>query len=469
MIIQEQQAVSDVFAILSKSPAALSSQVVAATLTGIDQIGINNAPLTNGRIQPTKVRILDTNCSTLLNSEYIGLGITIGRLQVFTSGKGFITMKNREQGIKTGVSTNTGEIKAIQELSRMISQPDGSGILFFCSSKYDLKRLAVELKKHFAEPIIGCTTAGEITPLGLIDSSITGVSFPSNSFKITPYPIAQLDKFSLPKANEIAESINSRLKTSANETTGTRAFGILLIDGLSQMEERVLAYLSKTLVPFPIFGGSAADDLRFKQTSVFNNGQFMTNAGVLVVVETNLPFKVFKTQHFVATDKKFVITDADPDQRLVREINGEPAAWEYARLIGMEVEELTPMIFSKYPVMLKIGGEYYVRSVMQAHKNASLTFACAIDNGLVLTIAKGIDLFDNLNEAFTNVNRGIENTQLILGCDCAWRKIEIHEKEITNRVGRLYTDNNVIGFCTYGEQYNSIHINQTFTGVAIGS
>jgi hypothetical protein len=27
----------------------------------------------------------------------------------------------------------------------------------------------------------------------------------------------------------------------------------------------------------------------------------------------------------------------------------------------------------------------------------------------------------------------------------------------------------VVGFSTYGEQYNGIHVNQTFTGVAIGS
>ena len=29
--------------------------------------------------------------------------------------------------------------------------------------------------------------------------------------------------------------------------------------------------------------------------------------------------------------------------------------------------------------------------------------------------------------------------------------------------------NNVIGFATYGEQFNAMHVNQTFTGVAIGS
>jgi len=32
----------------------------------------------------------------------------------------------------------------------------------------------------------------------------------------------------------------------------------------------------------------------------------------------------------------------------------------------------------------------------------------------------------------------------------------------------LYMEHNVIGFSTYGEQINGLHLNHTFTGVAIG-
>jgi hypothetical protein len=35
-------------------------------------------------------------------------------------------------------------------------------------------------------------------------------------------------------------------------------------------------------------------------------------------------------------------------------------------------------------------------------------------------------------------------------------------------MSELYRQNGVIGFHTYGEQYGSMHVNQTFTGVAIG-
>jgi hypothetical protein len=38
---------------------------------------------------------------------------------------------------------------------------------------------------------------------------------------------------------------------------------------------------------------------------------------------------------------------------------------------------------------------------------------------------------------------------------------------IDENVGRLLATNKIIGLSTYGEQINSVHVNQTFTGVAI--
>ena len=35
-------------------------------------------------------------------------------------------------------------------------------------------------------------------------------------------------------------------------------------------------------------------------------------------------------------------------------------------------------------------------------------------------------------------------------------------------IGDYLRRQRVIGFNTYGEQYNGMHVNQTFTGVAIG-
>jgi hypothetical protein len=245
-------------------------------------------------------------------------------------------------------------------------------------------------------------------------------------------------------------------------------FGYLLIDGLSMQEEKTISLIHSQFENISIIGGSAGDDLQFSKTAVYWDGKFISNAAAFSLFETNLPFHIFKTQHFKPTDMKLVITKADPANRRVMEINCEPAAKEYADVLGLTIDELTPTVFSNHPVMLKIGGEYYVRSIQHVNEDKSLSFYCAIDNGLVLTIAEGVGLVDNLEKQLSEVKEKIPNLKLILGFDCILRRLEIMEKKIVDPVIALIKDKNFFGFSTYGEQYNAIHVNQTLTGVAIG-
>jgi len=40
---------------------------------------------------------------------------------------------------------------------------------------------------------------------------------------------------------------------------------------------------------------------------------------------------------------------------------------------------------------------------------------------------------------------------------------------LKDRVGEIFSRNNTVGFSTYGEQFHGVHVNQTLTGIAIGS
>jgi hypothetical protein len=48
------------------------------------------------------------------------------------------------------------------------------------------------------------------------------------------------------------------------------------------------------------------------------------------------------------------------------------------------------------------------------------------------------------------------------------RRLETEREGIKDQIGAIFAANNVIGFATYGEQFNAMHVNQTFTGIAIG-
>jgi hypothetical protein len=182
---------------------------------------------------------------------------------------------------------------------------------------------------------------------------------------------------------------------------------------------------------------------------------------------TRRRFSVFKTEHFVQTDDKVVVTGADPAARVVTELNAEPAADEYARMVGQAGTPPTPMIFAAHPLMVRVGGVYHVRAIQKVNPDNSLTFFCAIDEGLVLTIARSVDVVQDLRNLFERLKAEMGEPDLIIGCDVL-RNVEI-EQQFKPVVSELFVRNGVIGFCTYGEQFNSMHGKQTFTGIAIGA
>ncbi len=181
-----------------------------------------------------------------------------------------------------------------------------------------------------------------------------------------------------------------------------------------------------------------------------------------------MPFEVFKTQHFVPTGHRAVVTAADAERRVVTEIDGWPAAKGYARLVGADVASLDAMRFAAQPMVVLIDRTNYVRSIQKANPDGSLTFFCAIEEGLVLQAARGVDLVENLKHTFAELQAAIGQPQLVIGCDCILRKLETTERGLLDRVQALFSVNNVIGFNSYGEQYGGVHVNQTFTGIAFG-
>ncbi len=209
--------------------------------------------------------------------------------------------------------------------------------------------------------------------------------------------------------------------------------------------------------------------MTFTRTVVVHGREVRTSAAVLTLVHTLRPFLVFKTQHFVPGAEKLVVTAADAGTRTVHEINGEPAADEYARAVGVPVESLGPPVFADYPVVVKAGGDGFVRALARVNPDASLTFMCAIEEGIVLTVARGVDLVANLETAMDDVRRRVGEPSLILGCDCILRRLEIERRALTPAIDKILLRLPFLGFSTYGEQLNAVHVNQTLTGVAIGA
>lgn len=371
--------------------------------------------------------------------------------------------------IRTAQSNASDARQAAQEFYAGVQQPDMSLVVFFCSSRYDLGVLGAELNQRFAGvKVVGCTTAGEIGPNGYCDYSLSGASFPADSVVAVTRRFDDLQQFDIAKGQAFVSTLLQEMEAMAPNSGTEDCFAFLLIDGLSVREEPVVRTFQNALGQIPLVGGSAGDDLEFVRTWVFHNGAFHTDSAVLVLGSTSYPFKTFKTQHFVSDAERLVVTEADSSRRIVKEINGLPAAEEYARVIGSTVADLSSLRFANSPVVVVIDGTDYVRAIQKANPDGSLTFFCAIDEGLVLRVAHGENLLENLNQTFATLREQIGPPQAVLACDCILRNLEIKQDDLSGSVGEIFHRNNAVGFSTYGEQFGGVHVNQTLTGIAFG-
>jgi len=381
-------------------------------------------------------------------------------------------MENKDNWarVRRGQSRAVDARHAVREFHAQVVQKDMALVLFFCASAYDLAVLADEMRAVFAGvQVVGCTTAGEIGPDAYQEHSISGASFPAGSFDVVSGNIEQLQQFTTARGQALAQALSQELKSQAPQTEPEHCFALLLTDGLSMREEHLTRALQSALGSCPLVGGSAGDGVDFRRTHVYSDGCFRADSAVLVLVATRLPFKPFMTQHFVATNERLVVTEANPALRVVREINGRPAAQEYARLLGIDVRDLEARHFAASPVVVQFNGTNYVRAIQKANPDGSLTFFCAIANGLVLRVAQGAELLANVEQTFTQIRAEIGAPQLVLACECILRRLEIKQSHLEDRVGEVLRRNNTTGFSTYGEQFRGVHVNQTLVGIAIGT
>ncbi len=371
--------------------------------------------------------------------------------------------------VSTAFSNHKDPFSAAAEIREQLSGTHLGFVLFFCSAEYDLEQLALAMNQSFnGIPIAGCTTAGEITAEGYAQGAISAIGFQADHFSVQAELIEEMASFSLIDAQSVVESFINQGRDKQPAPIAGNSFVLTLLDGLSVQEEQVLVTLNSALGNIPHFGGSAGSGADLSHTHVFAKGTFHTGAAVALFFNTDCEFEVFTTHHLKPLTEKLVVTAAARDERCVYELNAEPAAEEYARMIGMTVAELNPVVFAMHPLAVKIGDEYYVRSIQKVNDDLSLTFYCAVENGIVLTRMERGDMLTNLVSKLDEIEARTGTPQIIIGCDCFLRRLEAEQSGIDNVASDILSKHKVVGFNTYGEHIEGMHINQTFTGVAIG-
>src|SRR5579863_3745697 len=327
-------------------------------------------------------------------------------------------------------------------LRRELPDFEYAAIVVFFSPTLEAKGFVAALGREFgAVPVYGCSTAGELGPEGVTEGGAVAIGFRARDFAVVAKPIEDIDASTLESVRRDLAGARAELRAVEGESGARNRFAILLVDGLCLHEEALASTIGVCLDDIHLIGGSAGDGMNFNLTSVVYDGKARANSAVLMMFSTELPIRPFKCNSFQPTSTKLVVTDADIDRRIVRELNAEPAAQEYARTIGVPESELNAYVFAAHPVIVSVGGDFYARSIQRANPDGSLTFFCAIDEGLVLTAAGRLDTLSVVEQMFADTERELGEVAVYIGFDCLHRRLDAEQRQIIRDLDDLYRRN----------------------------
>jgi hypothetical protein len=223
-------------------------------------------------------------------------------------------------------------------------------VMAFASSELDLPLLVDDLRRSVEAqiPVVGCTTAGEISSDGPSDGGVVVVAFGGADFSI---------------ATAVAEDVSAGLRDAGALVAGAvssldeRPYRILLLltDGLAgDQQEIVRGAYSVVGAQVPLVGGCAGDDQHMKSTSVFYDGRVLTNAIVGIAIGSTAPFGIGVRHGWRRVGEPILVTSSIGTRVLT--LDDEPALDVYLRRLDAPPEAATdPAEFAHFAMTHPLG------------------------------------------------------------------------------------------------------------------
>jgi len=363
-----------------------------------------------------------------------------------------------KSNIKSVFSTETTEKEVVSDIKGQLLRFGVKLLVFFASSIFDHNKLSNLMQETFKDSIVvGCSTAGEIVNGQFLKNSVVAMAFNSNI--IADAKVEFIEKI---KDNLSVEAAFTSFETYFSESSytmeATRYVGIVLIDGMSMKEEKLMDQIgNRTNIYF--IGGSAGDDLKYAKTFVCANGKAYTDAAVLVLLKMNVhaEFGIIKTQSFKALNHVLVANKVNEETREVIEFNNKSAISAYAEAVGrVSVEEATNY-FTTHPVGLVIGkNDILVRSPREK-RGTKIKFDCNILEGMEVRLLESTNIIEDTKKALEMKTKEFGRIEGIINFHCIKRTFELEKNNSVKQYGELFSDIPTIGFSTYGELYIGHH------------
>lgn len=353
-----------------------------------------------------------------------------------------------------------------KDLGEKLVASDLALVVVFADWRLDAAAVARGLQQIVGSvPVVGCTAigvigAGDTVALGLYGTDVrAGIGVAT-----------ELSKHALVRSRDAVERAAIALGTRSELLDPARHVAFTLVESSASIEESFCVGSSTAAPQIRMVGGFAsteicADGLGRGTAAVWANGEALSDAGVIVMLEMARPFEVITSSHLVTTELKTVVTAASG--RTISELDGIPASRRFNELIaklGGTVQTNKPI---KYTFARMIEGVPYVRSIGLIEGNV-IHLGSAIDAGHVLRVMQSGDLVAQTERDLAAAAKRLGGISALLAFSCVYRDWEATELGIAPALAAVYGAYPTTGFQSFGEQSGMLYVNHTLTALAIG-
>jgi len=325
--------------------------------------------------------------------------------------------------------------------------------------------------------LLGCTTAGEICGIRVLDDSLvtTAIHFEHTQIRSAEVSLSEYAD-SAEAGKELTQKLPQTLGVvdTADEQKLTHV--LVLSDGLGVNGSDLVRGMQSALPEgMAVTGGLAGDGARFGETLVFKNN--VPEKGAIAAIG------LYGNRVKIGMGSLAGWDPFGPERRVTRskgnillELDGRPALALYKQYLGEEQAKGLPATGLLFPLSMRItpNSAPLVRTILSVNEEEqSLTFAGDIPEGAHVRLSRAN--FDRLIDGAVGAaeaSRGAAAPELAILISCIGRKLVLKqriEEEVEGVRGVLGEKAVLTGFYSYGEiapfvpgERSELH-NQTMT------
>jgi hypothetical protein len=328
--------------------------------------------------------------------------------------------------------------------------------------------------------VIAPATARGLHPATVIGGTTIGVIGPQSAPQNTPAAVGlglygdwlrfgigvatDLPKSALTRSRDAVHAAAAALGTTADRLDAARNVAITVLDGRCGHEEAFCIGSAAAAPRIRFVGGCVATEVQSaRKPYAWANGEVLGDAGIVMVLQSELPCQAVTSSHLVPTELKTVVTASAG--RRVLELDGHPAGPRLANIVA-PIAPIDPR-YPQYSFARYIDNIPYVRSLTHIDGD-TIHLASAVEVGHVLHIMRPGDLIGQTRtDLAAAADRVGGSMAALLAFSCIGRHWDAPTADA--ELAAVYAEYPTAGLQTLGEQSGMLLVNHTLTGLAIGT